>query len=404
VILKEHERFEEFASLAPLGELSQGEYEEFLTHLNGCNQCRKTYGDGRAVAEAAFVVGSSIEEDKVVEDQRFRRSRQAIARRLGPAPSLLASFRISLAMSTAAVAVIIAFVAGMYVRAAMVRPHSQDARLQAPEANGFIAPASGVEPKLAPPTESPANWNEVEHQLEVARSEKQLLQEKVQRSGHSLSALTDEVRILTEGNERQMRDQQQTSAQLEEAKSTLAKAQVRIQSDQALINNLQLESSNREARLSDLENSLAREREMLSAGREVRDIMGARDLHIVDVVDRDGKGRVRNAFGRAFYTQGKSLIFYAFDLPVKNPTDGKFVYAAWGNNSNNLNNKAAHSLGIFYSDDQTQHRWAMKFDDPKTLEEIDTVFVTLEPANHPLTAPTGKSVLEAYFGTPPNHP
>ena len=37
-------------------------------------------------------------------------------------------------------------------------------------------------------------------------------------------------------------------------------------------------------------------------------------------------------------------------------------------------------------------------------EEIDTVFVTLEPAGRPFAAPTGKPILEAYFGTPPNHP
>jgi hypothetical protein len=46
----------------------------------------------------------------------------------------------------------------------------------------------------------------------------------------------------------------------------------------------------------------------------------------------------------------------------------------------------------------------MKFDDPKLLEEIDTVFVTLEPADKPFATPTGRPILEAYFGTPPNHP
>jgi hypothetical protein len=71
---------------------------------------------------------------------------------------------------------------------------------------------------------------------------------------------------------------------------------------------------------------------------------------------------------------------------------------------NNLSSKVAHSLGIFYNDDQTQHRWAMKYDDPKVLEEIDTVFVTLEPSGGRFSAPTGKPLLEAYFGTPPNHP
>jgi hypothetical protein len=53
---------------------------------------------------------------------------------------------------------------------------------------------------------------------------------------------------------------------------------------------------------------------------------------------------------------------------------------------------------------QAQHRWAVKSDDPKLLDEIDTVFVTLEPAGWPFATPTGKPLLEAYFGTPPNHP
>jgi hypothetical protein len=46
----------------------------------------------------------------------------------------------------------------------------------------------------------------------------------------------------------------------------------------------------------------------------------------------------------------------------------------------------------------------MKFDDPKVLEQIDTVFVTLEPSGLAPKMPTGKPLLEAYFGTPPNHP
>jgi hypothetical protein len=153
-----------------------------------------------------------------------------------------------------------------------------------------------------------------------------------------------------------------------------------------------------------VKSSINRERQMLSADREIRDIMTARDLHMVDVVDTDGKGRVRKAFGRAFYTQGKSLIFYAYDLPANKVADGKFVFAAWGSNSNELREQKPLKLGIFYSDDQSQHRWVMKFEDPKVLQEIDTVFVTLEPEGRPFTSPSGKPILDAYFGTPPNHP
>ena len=42
--------------------------------------------------------------------------------------------------------------------------------------------------------------------------------------------------------------------------------------------------------------------------------MGARKLYIADVFDVDSGSRTRKPFGRVFYTQSKSLIFYAFDL------------------------------------------------------------------------------------------
>ena len=60
--------------------------------------------------------------------------------------------------------------------------------------------------------------------------------------------------------------------------------------------------------------ALARERQLLAMGRDVSDLMGARNLHILDVVDTDARGKSRPAFGRIFYTEGKSLVFYAYDL------------------------------------------------------------------------------------------
>jgi len=237
-----------------------------------------------------------------------------------------------------------------------------------------------------------------------AREDVRALQDKLAKSDQHASELETKLNEVEQQSQKQAQEVIQARNDLSAATRDLTQAKDSVNASQATIQSLQYKLSDRETRLTEVSASVEREREMLSAGREIRDIMGARDLHIVDVIDRDGKGRARKAFGRAFYTQGKSLIFYAFDLPTKNTADGKFVYAAWGSNSNKPNNKTARSLGIFYNDDQTQHRWAMKFDDPKLLEEIDTVFVTLEPAGRPFATPTGKPLLEAYFGTPPNHP
>jgi hypothetical protein len=405
--LKEHERFEELASLAPLGELSQQEYEEFLGHLNTCNHCREIYGGSSAVAEAAFVVGSSVEENPVLEDQRYRRARQAIARRLSPSP--VSHSRIRRARSLAAMATIAAFVIGVYVGVSILHSRSQELAVSIPgvEKSEDMTTKAVAEPApviSAFPTPSSPDLAKLEHELEVARNEKRVLQQRFQSFDQSLSALQSQVTDLTAENQKQAQEHEQTRAQLAETKGSLLQAQATIQSDQATITGLQIEAANRESQLADVKSSIDRERQMLSADREIRDIMTARDLHMVDVVDTDGKGRVRKAFGRAFYTQGKSLIFYAYDLPANKVADGKFVFAAWGSNSNELREQKPLKLGIFYSDDQSQHRWVMKFEDPKVLQEIDTVFVTLEPEGRPFTSPSGKPILDAYFGTPPNHP
>jgi flagellar motor protein MotB len=214
--------------------------------------------------------------------------------------------------------------------------------------------------------------------------------------------------------ERRLRDEEQ---QLHEKQATLDKAQEELSTTQSALTQAQTRVdtttaslaaagsalSDTEKALEEQKASIERERELLANGREVRDIMGARNLHIVDVYDTDGKGHTRRAFGRAFYTQGKSLIFYAFDLPAEKADSSKYAFYAWGKNSGSPSS-ATHGLGIFYHDDQAQRRWVMEFSDPKVLNEIDTVFVTLEPKNKALHTPTGKPILDAYFGSPANHP
>jgi hypothetical protein len=50
-------------------------------------------------------------------------------------------------------------------------------------------------------------------------------------------------------------------------------------------------------------------------GRNIRDIIGARNLHIVDVYDTGPEGHTKTSFARAFYTDGKSLIFFPTICP-----------------------------------------------------------------------------------------
>jgi hypothetical protein len=129
--------------------------------------------------------------------------------------------------------------------------------------------------------------------------------------------------------------------------------------------------------------------------------MGARDLYIAEVYDVARDGQTQKAYGRVFYTKGKSLIFYAYDLDQQPGLRNASTFQAWG--SHGPDRQQATSLGVFYQDNLAKKRWVLKFDDPKKLEQIDAVFVTVEP-NGGSHKPSGKPLLFAYLKVDPNHP
>jgi hypothetical protein len=143
-----------------------------------------------------------------------------------------------------------------------------------------------------------------------------------------------------------------------------------------------------------------RERQLTAAARDVRELMGARNLHIIDVADLDGQGKSKKSFGRVFYTEGKSLIFYAFDLSQKGSVS-KVSFQAWGQSQST--SSRFKNLGVFYVDDQVQKRWVLRVDNPELLKSVELVFVTVEPSPG-RDKPSGQKLLYAFLGTQANHP
>jgi hypothetical protein len=129
--------------------------------------------------------------------------------------------------------------------------------------------------------------------------------------------------------------------------------------------------------------------------------MGARDLYIGEIYDVAKSGKTQKPFGRVFYTQGKSLVFYAYDLDQQPGVKLASTFQAWGRRG--VDQQHAVSLGIFYQDDQNKKRWILKSNDSSTLSRLDAVFVTVEPHGES-TRPTGKPLLFTYLKLPPNHP
>lgn len=156
----------------------------------------------------------------------------------------------------------------------------------------------------------------------------------------------------------------------------------------------------REQALDIAEAEVAKGQELLERDRDIRELMGGRDLYMADVHDVSRAGTDKT-YGRVFYTKGKSLIFYAFDLDAQPGVQNASSFQAWGRRG--PDKQQALSLGIFYEDNVSKKRWVLKASDPKTLEDIDAVFVTVEPSggsHHP----SGKQLLFAYLRVSPNHP
>jgi hypothetical protein len=195
---------------------------------------------------------------------------------------------------------------------------------------------------------------------------------------------------------------------LADAKASLAATEKNLElareqqfSNSSLAARLQNQLDGLSTAIKDRDQTIRRQHELLDHDRDVRDLMGARDLYVAEVADVGQDGETEKPFGRIFFTKGKSLIFYAYDLDKEPGVVETSAFVAWGRRDLDF----GHSLplGIFYRDDSTQKRWVLKFDNPKTLAAIDAVFVTVE---HGIgrKKPAGRPLLFAYLKVEPNHP
>lgn len=195
---------------------------------------------------------------------------------------------------------------------------------------------------------------------------------------------------------------------LDAAQASLQKTQTELDSlrqqrsqDQSRADSLEAQIRDLHGQLRDREQTIGKQEELLAHDRDIRDLMGARDLYIAEVYDVARDGATQKSYGRVFYTKGKSLIFYAYDLDQQPGVKNASTFQAWGRGG--ADKQQALSLGIFYQDSGAKKRWVLKVEDARTLEHIDAVFVTVEP-NGGSHKPSGKPLLFASLRIEPNHP
>lgn len=205
------------------------------------------------------------------------------------------------------------------------------------------------------------------------------------------------------------------SSERDDLARKLANQEAALEAAQKRVEALQQAEKNDALRVVTLENQmqqiseLAKDREgtideqqrLLSADRDIRDLMGARDLYMAEVYDVGGNGKRKKPYGRVFLTKGKSLVFYAYDLDQQPGVKNTSTFQAWGLRGPDRN--TALNLGVMYVDNSANKRWVLQFDDSKALDKINAVFVTVEPSGGS-RVPRGQQVLFAYLGEEPNHP
>jgi Skp family chaperone for outer membrane proteins len=190
-------------------------------------------------------------------------------------------------------------------------------------------------------------------------------------------------------------------ASLQKTQAQLNSLQRRRTQDESRADSLEAQVNDLHAQIREGEQTIGKQEDLLAHDRDVRELMGARDLYIAEIYNVADDGITQKPYGRVFYTKGKSLIFYAYDLDREAGVKTASTFQAWGQHG--PDRRQALNLGIFYEDNAAKKRWVLKFDDPKTLEQIDAVFVTVEP-NGGSHKPSGSPLLFTYLKIGPNHP
>lgn len=430
-----HETFLEFCALAASGELSAEEQEELQGHLAHCPGCRKALEEFAAAAVIGMpllhsqLAGSDpLGADASQIDSAAANTNRVTAGSEAGEEKLLIENVITLGRAPArengrrrpqlnwnyvwmpfAAALVLTAALGLYSYqlgmhkgelVAQAVPSAPDRGLEKLEQqiSDFGHERQNLKAELAARDSAiVALHRQIAEQSTVLTETKRLqddLARRVQADQTEKEALAQERATLGQTLDSQQAALQKAVTELDSAKQQRSQEQSRAASLEAQISDLH-------GQLRDHEQLLGKQQDLLAHDRDIRDLMGARDLYIAEVYDVSDDGKTQKPYGRVFYTKQKSLIFYAYDLDQEPGWKPARTFQAWG--SHGPDRQQATSLGVFYEDNLAKKRWVLKFDDPKKLEQIDAVFVTVEP-NGGSHKPSGKPLLFAYLKVEANHP
>jgi predicted nucleic acid-binding Zn-ribbon protein len=403
-----HDEFVALCALFPSGELTEEEWALLQVHLAYCDSCRAVFDQyqqiasdvvpvmaASAVSELGSKLGPSSFSVQAAEQQLMGRLDTVPVDQIS-APLRRFPWRVSAGALAACVALVA--LAGLHRYRSNAAPPTQPsamAQVEAPKSVAATSDQTNLRSKLGSTQQKVA---ELQRQVNEAKDDFQQSNSTVTRMQQQIEAETAE-RKKTSDERDQLRQQlaaAQTEAQSLRDKTAATNTVAAQQTARTTSLEARLHDAN--AALEEKDRMLALDKEFLAHDREIRDLIGARDLYIADIYDVAQNGKTNKPFGRIFYTKDKSLVFYGYDLDKQSGLKQSVAFQAWGSGDD----KQDVSLGLFYQDD-THKRWVLRFNDTKTLAHLNKVFVTAEPQGGS-AKPTGKPLLFAYLQIQPNHP
>jgi Tfp pilus assembly protein PilN len=404
--MNDHSYYEELTALAGGGFLSDQEIRELRDHLAVCAECRRSEREYRDLVRSGlplvrsdrfeFMGKFKARPEKGVRERfldRVRREGIRFSLNVEKPDSrrwMHLGFRAALA-GVAAVVVLAAVFYGPMVS----RRQASPARAQR-EIDRLKSENADLTARLAKRDQLAATQQNEIRDLrgQIANAAKNVgIRRDSEQKGVRIDQSTSQTAHLLD-------ELQNRENQLADATSEIARINQLRASDQATLIAQQVHINEISDQLRVANATLDMERQLVAEGRDIRELLAARQLHVVDVRDMDANGKPGPAFARVFLTEGKSLTFYAFDLNEGRVTNAKGRFQVWGQQLASKN--SVRSLGFLYVDDKAQKRWTLKISNPDLLKEINSVFVTVStPAGDSM--PTGQRLLYAYLGEP-NHP
>jgi hypothetical protein len=423
----EHERIKELCALQCANSLSFRERLELEKHLEICSACReieKQYlaigaegmaflAQGQPLAEESRTWDDGAVLEQLLSSIRSERPPRVLSIVNGQPsrkwmPARLAARRELAAAGLAAVLMVCVAVGAYRIgeRRFVVAPGSQAGAL--PVEHTAAAERQGSESLLVTKT---AEISKLEFQISERGQELARLKLQAGLADTRVSSL-ESLNGEAEDKLRQLKEERdRLASQLESSENAYQRLQTDFTSLKADYNRSLLHMASLESDVTSLtalnreqERRMKDDQQYLVSDRDIRELMGARKLYIADVFDVDSASRTRKPFGRVFYTQNKSLVFYAFDLDHQPGAKNASDFQVWGQRDSEPNGTSRPmNLGILYMDSESNRRWVLRTDDPQQLAEIDAVFVTVEPHGGS-QKPTGKPLLYALLRKEANHP